>query len=169
MSRSVRERNSHYEFAGQYDANCYFRNHATDTQAGNFPDSYYIRKNHIVGDRTDEFIDLDKKLLDEALKVTIERKKKTSKPWKESYPAPDIVREEYRPKDQPMLMIYPLNPRGADSNFPDNGTPFIGLVISFPNTDRKDMAVDYVVNPVGEYAEDEATFENDNDNTYDNE
>ena len=66
-------------------------------------------------------------------------------------------------------MIYPLNPRGADSNFPDNGTPFIGLVISFPNTDRKDMAVDYVVNPVGEYAEDEATFENDNDNTYDNE
>lgn len=76
MSRSVRERNSHYKFAGKYDANCYFRNHATDTKAGNSPDSYYIRKNHIVGDRTDEFIDLDKKLLDEALNVTIERKKK---------------------------------------------------------------------------------------------
>lgn len=169
MSRSVRERNSHYKFAGKYDANCYFRNHATDTQAGNSPDSYYIRKNHIVGDRTDEFIDLDKKLLDEALNVTIERKKKTSKPWKESYPAPDIVREEYRPKNQPMLMIYPLNPRGADNNLPDNGMPFIGLVISFPDTNRKDMAVGYVVNPVDEYAEDEETFENDNDNTYNNE
>jgi hypothetical protein len=68
-----------------------------------------------------------------------------------------------------MLMIYPLNPRGADHTLPDDDVPFIGLVISFPDTERKDMAVDYVVSPVGEYAEDEGTFENDNDNTYDNE
>lgn len=68
-----------------------------------------------------------------------------------------------------MLMIYPLNPRGADNNLPDNGMPFIGLVISFPDTNRKDMAVGYVVNPVDEYAEDEETFENDNDNKYNNE
>ena len=107
--------------------------------------------------------------MEEALKVTIERKKDTAKPWKESYPAPDIVREEYRPRTQPLLMIYPLNPRGADSSLPDNGIPFIGLVIAFPSTCRTDIAYSYVVNQVEDYAEDENNFDETNDNTYDNE
>ena len=169
MSRSVCERGSHYKFAEKYDANNFFRTAASDTRSGNGSESYYIRKNHIVGDRTDEFMDLDKTILEEALKVTIERKKGTAKPWKESYPAPDIVREEYRPKTQPLLMIYPLNPRGADSSLPDSGIPFIGLVIAFPSTSRTDIAYSYVVNQVEEYAEDENNFDETNDNTYDNE
>lgn len=169
MSRSVCERHSHYKFAEKYDANNFFRTAASDTYSGNCSESYYIRKNHIVGDRTDEFMDLDKATLEEALKVTIERKKDTAKPWKESYPAPDIVREEYRPRTQPLLMIYPLNPRGADSSLPDNGIPFIGLVIAFPSTCRTDIAYSYVVNQVEDYAEDENNFDETNDNTYDNE
>ena len=169
MSRSVSERHSHYKFAEKYDANNFFRTAASDTHSGNCSESYYIRKNHIVGDRTDEFMDLDKATLEEALKVTIERKKDTAKPWKESYPAPDIVREEYRPRTQPLLMIYPLNPRGADSSLPDNGIPFIGLVIAFPSTCRTDIAYSYVVNQVEDYAEDENNFDETNDNTYDNE
>ena len=169
MSRSVCERHSHYKFAEKYDANNFFRTAASDTHSGNCSESYYIRKNHIVGDRTDEFMDLDKATLEEALKVTIERKKDTAKPWKESYPAPDIVREEYRPRTQPLLMIYPLNPRGADSSLPDNGIPFIGLVIAFPSTCRTDIAYSYVVNQVEDYAEDENNFDETNDNTYDNE
>lgn len=169
MSRSVCERHSHYKFAEKYDANNFFRTAASDTHSGNCSESYYIRKNHIVGDRTDEFMDLDKATLEEALKVTIARKKDTAKPWKESYPAPDIVREEYRPRTQPLLMIYPLNPRGADSSLPDNGIPFIGLVIAFPSTCRTDIAYSYVVNQVEDYAEDENNFDETNDNTYDNE
>ena len=169
MSRSVCERHSHYKFAEKYDANNFFRTAASDTHSGNCSESYYIRKNHIVGDRTDEFMDLDKATLEEALKVTIERKKDTAKPWKESYPAPDIVREEYRPRTQPLLMIYPLNPRGADSSLPDNGIPFIGLVIAFPSTCRTDIAYSYVVNQVEDYADDENNFDETNDNTYDNE
>lgn len=169
MSRSVCERHSHYKFAEKYDANNFFRTAASDTHSGNCSESYYIRKNHIVGDGTDEFMDLDKATLEEALKVTIERKKDTAKPWKESYPAPDIVREEYRPRTQPLLMIYPLNPRGADSSLPDNGIPFIGLVIAFPSTCRTDIAYSYVVNQVEDYAEDENNFDETNDNTYDNE
>ena len=169
MSRSVCERHSHYKFAEKYDANNFFRTAASDTHSGNCSESYYIRKNHIVGDRTDEFMDLDKATLEEALKVTKERKKDTAKPWKESYPAPDIVREEYRPRTQPLLMIYPLNPRGADSSLPDNGIPFIGLVIAFPSTCRTDIAYSYVVNQVEDYAEDENNFDETNDNTYDNE
>lgn len=169
MSRSVCERHSHYKFAEKYDANNFFRTAASDTHSGNCSESYYIRKNHIVGDRTDEFMDLDKATLEEALKVTIERKKDTAKPWKESYPAPDIVRVEYRPRTQPLLMIYPLNPRGADSSLPDNGIPFIGLVIAFPSTCRTDIAYSYVVNQVEDYAEDENNFDETNDNTYDNE
>lgn len=169
MSKSVCERGSHFIFAEKYDANNFLRTAASDTRSGNNFESYYIRKNHIVGDRTDEFMDLDKTTLEEALKVTIERKKNTTKPWKESYPAPDIVREEYRPKTQPFLMIYPLNPRGADNSLPDNSIPFIGLVIAFPSSSRTDMAYSYVVNQVEEYAEDENNFDETNDNTYDNE
>lgn len=169
MSKSVCERGSHFIFAEKYDANNFLRTAASDTRSGNNSESYYIRKNHIVGDRTDEFMDLDKTTLEEALKVTIERKKNTNKPWKESYPAPDIVREEYRPRTQPFLMIYPLNPRGADNSLPDNSIPFIGLVIAFPSTSRTDMAYSYVVNQVEEYAEDENNFDETNDNTYDNE
>lgn len=169
MSRSVCERHSHYKFAEKYDANNFFRTAASDTHSGNCSESYYIRKNHIVGDRTDEFMDLDKATLEEALKVTIARKKDTAKPWKESYPAPDIVRGEYRPRTQPLLMIYPLNPRGADSSLPDNGIPFIGLVIAFPSTCRTDIAYSYVVNQVEDYVEDENNFDETNDNTYDNE
>lgn len=169
MSKSVCERGSHFIFAEKYDANNFLRTAASDTRSGNNSESYYIRKNHIVGDRTDEFMDLDKTTLEEALKVTIERKKNTTKPWKESYPAPDIVREEYRPRTQPFLMIYPLNPRGADNSLPDNSIPFIGLVIAFPSTSRTDMAYSYVVNQVEEYAEDENNFDETNDNTYDNE
>lgn len=169
MSKSVCERGSHFIFAEKYDANNFLRTAASDTRSGNNSESYYIRKNHIVGDRADEFMDLDKTTLEEALKVTIERKKNTTKPWKESYPAPDIVREEYRPRTQPFLMIYPLNPRGADNSLPDNSIPFIGLVIAFPSTSRTDMAYSYVVNQVEEYAEDENNFDETNDNTYDNE
>lgn len=169
MSRTTRENESHYSFNGKYDANCYYRSHATDTQASKYKDSYYIRKNHIVGDQTDEFIDLDTGLLAEALEITKERKKEHGIIWDKPYPAPDIVREEFRPATQPLLMIYPLNPRGADESFPDTCKPFIGLVISFPDTSRKDMAVSYVANPISEYADEEELFNNENDNAYDNE
>lgn len=168
MSRSVREGNSHYHFAGKFDANCFYRSHATDTRTGNASDSYYIRKNHIVGDRTDEFIDLDQELLNNALETTKSRKSASKTPWTFNYPSPDIVREEFRPKDQPLLMIYPLNPRGADSSLLETDIPFIGLVIAFPGTCRNDMAIDYVMNPIDEYAQVEDTFDNENDNTYDN-
>lgn len=169
MSRTTRENDSHYSFNGKYDANCYYRSHATDTQASKYKESYYIRKNHIVGDQTDEFLDLDKKILDKALEITKTRKKGQDKIWDKPYPAPDIVREEFRPVTQPLLMIYPLNPRGADESYPDTGKPFIGLVISFPDTSRKDMAVSYVANPLSEYADEEELFNNENDNAYDNE
>lgn len=169
MSRSICERDSKYTFAEKCTANCFYRNNATDTQAGMTPDTYYIRKNHIVGDRTDEFLDLTQGLLEKALEKTKERKKESKKTWKENYPSPDIVREEFRPKEQPLLMIYPLNPRGADPSLPDNGEPFVGLVIAFPNTTRTDIAYDYVQNPVGDYLEEEELFDETNDNTYDNE
>lgn len=169
MSRSICERDSKYTFAEKYTANCFYRNNATDTQAGMTPDTYYIRKNHIVGDRTDEFLDLTQGLLEKALEKTKERKKESKKTWKENYPSPDIVREEFRPKEQPLLMIYPLNPRGAAPSLPDNGEPFVGLVIAFPNTTRTDIAYDYVQNPVGDYLEEEELFDETNDNTYDNE
>lgn len=164
MSRSVREGEAHHLFAGRYDANYYFRNRAMDTP----PDSYYIRKNHIVGDRTDEFIDLDPALLARALVETRRRKEGQNRSWTFNYPAPDIVRSEFRPKSQPLLLIYPLNPRGANNAYLETDIPFIGLVIAFPSTNRDDMAVNYTV-PDNDFTRDRDAFVEDNDNTYNNE
>ena len=47
-----------------------------------------------VTNQQDEFIDLEQELLDEALKTTIEVKKKEGRVWKNDYPAPDIVRKQ---------------------------------------------------------------------------
>lgn len=43
--------------------------------------------------------------------------------------------------------------------------PFVGFAISFPATDTS-IAVNYKVNMVGEYADIEDNFDNENDNEY---
>ena len=49
---------------------------------------------------------------------------------------------------------------------PPTDSPFIGLVIAFPRTNRDDIACSYVCNQVEEFEQDEENFENENDNTY---
>ena len=132
-------------------------------------DSYCIRKNHIVGNQLDEFIDLDSDMLDAALERTREIKKKKKKEWKSPYPAPEVVRSEFRPITNPLLMIYPLDSYGADEKNSHTDDPIIGLVLSFPESKRKEKAISYTVNQIAEYADDEDNFDNDNDNTYEDE
>ena len=158
---------SKHIFSNGLKIGCFDRNRADDTNWT----TYYIRKNHIVGNQKDEFIDLDEDLLYAALKRTKEVKKN----WEDKdYPAPEIVRQEFRPPANPLLLIYPLNPECANVKGRPAGTityektdePFIGFVISFPSSDT-DIAISYTVNQVAEFAETETLFDNENDNVYD--
>ena len=173
MSKGGNAESTH-TFSNGLKVGCFIRNRAEDISDVN---TYYIRKNHIVGNQCDEFIDLDATLLSEALTVTKERKQKAGKEWEKDYPAPDIVRQEFRPKRSALLIIYPLNPKC--SNILDKagniveGTmqysvadePFIGLAISFPGSETN-RAISYVVNQVGDFVETEDMFDNNNDNVY---
>lgn len=148
---------------------CYDR---TRSEEGN-EDSYYFKKSHISGSRQDEFIDLDKNLLDEALIRTIEKKKRDNKKWNFPYPSPAIVREEFRPATTPLLIIYPINPVCANPRnkqgeiteeiFKPTDEPFVGVLISFPNSSSHQY-VKYKANMVPDFMETEDSFDNENDN-----
>lgn len=162
------------EFPCGLKAGCYTRNRATDTvSAKTSKKTYFIRKNHIVGNQADEFIDLSKSVLDKAL---IESKAK-NKEWRKDYPSPKLVRNEYRDKSKPLLIIYPLNPLGANIKingcvnlFNENDTPIIGFAISFPSSNTGHTET-YAINSclIEKYKQSEEDFEMYNDNIDDDE
>ncbi|MBP9995330.1 MAG: Z1 domain-containing protein [bacterium] len=166
-----------YTFSNGLTVGCWTRNRANDISDVN---TYFIRKNHIVGNQKEEFIDLDEEMLLNALRATVKEKNNSNETWKHEYPSPKVVREQFRSKTNPLLLIYPLNPEGA--NVTDNngniisGTevyskqddPFIGFAISFPSTDTNE-AISYRVNTIGDFSFTEDDFDNNNDVDYDNE
>ena len=123
---------------------------------------YLLRKNHILGNPRDEFIDLDEDTLKDALDET----NKKLKDRKQTYPSPKLVREKYRDVKHPLLIIYPLKPsndyviKSADGN-----EPYISFAISFPHTNTG-VAVSYSVNQLNDFADTEDIFEQENDNVY---
>lgn len=159
-----------HTFSNGIKVGCFDRNRAEDTDYS----TYYIRKNHIVGNQQDEFIDLDADLLSEALKRT----KQLKPDWDKNYPSPEIVRQDFRPHTNPLLLIYPLNPESANIKnkqgniiegtiaYKKTDEPFIGLVLSFPSSETG-VSVSYTVNQIAEFAETEDNFDNNNDNVYD--
>jgi len=168
---------SNHQFSNGITVGCWTRNRSKDTNDLN---TYFIRKNHIVGNQKEEFIDLDEDTIEQALKETIERKKYKGEEWSHDYPSPELVRKEFRAKTNPLLLIYTLNPEGANI-FDNNGNqlqgtdvyttqdePFIGFAISFPRTDTGE-AVSYQVNTIADIISTEDSFDNDNDVEYDNE
>ncbi len=165
---------STHQFSNGIKVGCFVRSRAEDISDVN---TYYIRKNHIVGNQCDEFIDLESTILASALEVTKERKKDAGKEWDKTYPAPDIVRQEFRSKQNPLLIIYPLNPKCSNVldktgnivegtvQYSASDEPFIGLAISFPGSETN-HAISYVVNQVGDFVETEDMFDENNDNVY---
>lgn len=196
-----------HTFSNGITVGCFDRNRAEDTDYS----TYYIRKNHIVGNQQDEFVDLDNSdLIERALEETQKRKylinrsdwrdlsitekdnarqdldvtwntmskEEKMRGWKEEYPSPEIVRQDFRPNTNPLLLIYPINPESANIKNKQgniiNGTitykktdePFIGLVLSFPGSETG-VSVSYTVNQIAEFAETENNFDNENDNVYD--
>jgi hypothetical protein len=160
-----------FTLSSQIVAGCFTRNTAGDT------DTYIIKKNHIVGNPTDEFIDLDNADFNEALQIS-----RQDKDWKKTYPKPKLVREEYRSVNNPLLIIYPLDPLSANPK-DKNGNPIpekvifnekddiiIGFAIVFPKSNTE-HTVEFAINTAlaNEYYQSEMDFDDNNDNLEDDE
>lgn len=161
-----------FSFDNGIEVGCFDRNRAKEIG----DDTYFIRKNHIVGNPKDEFIDIDERTLFKALQETHEIMQKQGREWGKDYPSPKIVREKYRLVTNPLLIIYPLNPKCANIKnendtikegtiqYTENDPPFIGFAIAFPHSNSSNNAVTYAVNMPAEFANIEDDFEIDNDN-----
>lgn len=137
--------------------NCFMRMPSSDAS-----EHYLLRKNHILGNPRDEFIDLDESMLKDALEETNQKLKDR----KQTYPSPKLVREKYRDVKHPLLIVYPLKP-SADyvTKNKDGNEPYMSFAISFPHTNTG-VAVSYTVNQLTDFADTEDIFEQENDNVY---
>ncbi|MEI6754527.1 MAG: Z1 domain-containing protein [Paludibacter sp.] len=152
---------------------CFDRNYAIESTE----EAYLIKKNHILGNQTDEFIDLDDKVLEKALKTSmegsVELNWKADENWKNNYPKPKLVREKYRSVTNPLLIIYPLNPECAypkEFKGVKSIEPFLGFAICFPHSNgnhTEEFAINSVL--IDKFRESEEEFDNNNDNPDDNE
>ncbi|MEO6547713.1 MAG: Z1 domain-containing protein [Ferruginibacter sp.] len=111
---------------------------------------YYLRKSHILSPR-DEFIDLTEDQYKKAMELTAlswQRKEKVGTP---SYPNGEIVRNEIRETQKPLLLLYFLDAEGAvikdengDAVEATLNEPVVGFAISFPRS-AFNAAVSYAV------------------------
>jgi hypothetical protein len=120
------------------DVGCWYRRNADERSDST---TFFIRKNHIISPK-DEFIDLSESQKAEALARTIAFHKKNNKDYKNDYPNGDIVRNEFRDPKNPLLLIYFLEPEGAD--LPSGSDPLVGFAVSFPGS-RFNSSVQYAV------------------------
>lgn len=104
-------------------------------------ENYYIKRSHIISPG-DEVIDLTDEELNAAWARTIEYWKQRGKEGEPGYISGEIVRNEIREPQKPLLLIYFLNPEEAGLKFDKN--PIVGYAISFPSS-RFNATVSYAV------------------------
>lgn len=159
MNKPTGERGQEYD---GYLSNGLGFNYFLRVPSNDSTDHYLLRKNHILGNPRDEFVDLSKKTLLKALEETNQKLKDRN----QTYPSPKLVREKYRDVKHPLLIVYPIKPSDdyVTSNSGGN-EPFMSFAISFPHTNTG-VAVSYSVNQVNDFADTEDIFELENDNVY---
>ena len=159
MNKPTGERGNEYDgyFSNGIGFNYFKRVPSEDSS-----EHYLLRKNHILGNPRDEFIDLDEDILAKALEET----NRNHEDRNQTYPSPKLVREKYRDVKNPLLIIYPLKPTDdfVSSN-KDGNEPYISFAISFPHTNTG-VAVSYSVNQLNDFADTEDIFNQENDNVY---
>ena len=92
---------------------------------------YYLRKSHIISPKH-EFIDLSQEEYDEALRQTAKLRTEKGKTGNPQYPNGNIVRNRIRRPENPLLLIYLLDPIGAKIS--SEQRPIVGFAISFPGS-----------------------------------
>lgn len=102
---------------------------------------YYLRKSHIISPQH-EFIDLTDEEWNKAMETTKRLWQTKNKEGDPSYPNGEVVRNEIRHPNNPLLLIYFLDPVGA--NLPATSEPIIGYAISFPKS-RFDIPASFAV------------------------
>lgn len=159
MNKPTGERGQEYD---GYLSNGLGFNYFLRVPSNDSTDHYLLRKNHILGNPRDEFVDLSEKTLLKALEETNQKLKDRN----QTYPSPKLVREKYRDVKHPLLIVYPIKPSDdyVTSNSGGN-EPFMSFAISFPHTNTG-VAVSYSVNQVNDFADTEDIFELENDNVY---
>jgi len=123
---------------------------------------YYLRKSHIISPK-DEFIDLTEADYERAMQLTRELRARQNKEGEPAYPNGELVRNEIRNPQNPLLLIYLLDPIGA--KLPRSSDPFMGYAISFPGSKHNG----YVAYAVNEQLLDRFDFDNDTDDFEDEE
>lgn len=132
---------------------------------------YYLKKSHIISP-PDELVDLTDEEKKEALRITKEYRLKSGKNGEIKSASGQVVRDRIRNPQNPLLMIYLLDPDGAidqRSGISNTGPlPFLGYAISFPKS-KFNVPVKYAINeqllPQFEfdYIEDDMNFPDDDE------
>jgi hypothetical protein len=106
---------------------------------------YYVRRSHIISPR-DEFIDLTDAEMQRAMARTQELWRSKNKEGEPDYPNGEIVRNEIRRPQNPLLLIYFLDPEGANGSHDEVRItePVVGYAISFPSS-LFNAAVSYAI------------------------
>lgn len=100
-----------------------------DPNRNGSPDTYFIKKNHIISP-SHEFIDLDDDVLKKAYERTVERTPK----YKYAFPSGEVVRNSNEFRKVPLLIVYLLNPKSINEDRGSIYKPIAGFAISFPNS-----------------------------------
>ncbi|TAH22530.1 MAG: endonuclease [Cytophagales bacterium] len=105
---------------------------------------YHLIKSHIISP-DHEYIDIEANIIQKHLeKESIKQQKKVTNL------SGQVVREEIRSPNNPLLIIYSLDPKGADMEEELNNTPIIGYAISFSGSGKnygKEYAIQKLLLP----------------------
>lgn len=124
----------------QVNIGCFLRRQDDNNSDENV---YYLRKSHIISPK-DEFIDLKRpEEYERAMQLTRELHTRQNKEGEPAYPNGEIVRNKIRNPQNPLLLIYLLDPEGAE--MAPGSEPFLGYAISFPGSNYN-AYVAYAVN-----------------------
>lgn len=117
---------------------------------------YYLKKSHIISPN-DEFIDLTPKEYSYAMQLTREQRIEKNKEGEPAYPNGEIVRNKIRDPQNPLMLIYLLDPSRA--KMPKGSQPFVGFAISFPGSKHNEYITYKVHEELLEYLDSEDYLE----------
>jgi len=127
------------EFSVNNDINVNLIERTQDNKSNS--ELYYIRKSHIISPN-DEFIDLTQNEREAAYEASLRLWREKEKEGEPKRLNGEWVRNEIRKPDKVLLLLYFLNPTGAE--LPETSNPIVGFAISFPGSEHDD-AVTYAV------------------------
>jgi Z1 domain len=102
-----------------------------DSKSNSDENVYYLKKSHIIIP-DHEFVDLTDEERDRAMELTIELWRRNDRKGEIRNLNAQLVRSQIRSPQNPLLLIYFLDPDGA--GFPRGSEPIIGYAISFPSS-----------------------------------